>query len=168
MEGAASRMAASSKNVSLLWTCGGIAKVAKMCFSSEGDAPTDTDFWLSIGRGTSSQGPLEFSPQDILDYWMVSLERNQRQMLAVIMTEHFKHTLNLSVKQAVTETGLVVAFNEKLCADTETTFSRKKDTLYIVQQQGKYERHCVQHDKVLNHKAAKWVREHAFVKESQI
>ena len=102
MEGAASRMAASYKDLSLHWTRGGTAKVAKMCFSSEDDAPTDTDFWLSIRRGTSSQGPLEFSPQDILDYWMVSLERNQRQMLAVMMTEHFKHTLNLSVKQAAT------------------------------------------------------------------
>ena len=161
MEGAASRMAASYKDLSLHWTRGGTAKVAKMCFSSEDDAPTDTDFWLSIGRGTSSQSPLEFSPQGTLEYWMVSLEHNQRQMLM----EHFKHTLNLTVKQAATETGLVVCFNEKLCTDTETTFSRMKDTLYIVQQQGKYERHCVQHDNVLNHKAAK---RHTFVKESQI
>ena len=29
---------------------------------------------------------------------------------------------------------------------------------------GKYERHCVYHDQTLNHKAAEWVREHAFKK----
>ena len=35
---------------------------------------------------------------------------------------------------------------------------------FAVRLQGKYEQHCVHHDEALNHKAAEWVREHAFAK----
>ena len=50
------------------------------------------------------------SPQEIFDDWMVSLRRDQRQMLSVILMEH---RLNLNVKQAATEAGSVVGFNKK-------------------------------------------------------
>ena len=35
---------------------------------------------------------------------------------------------------------------------------------FTFRQQGKDEHHCVYHDEGLNHRAVKWVREHAFVK----
>ena len=58
---------------------------------------------------------------------MISLRCNQRQMLAVILMEHFKKRFNLNVKQAATEAGSVVGFNKKtVCSYRNDFFSKMK------------------------------------------
>ena len=52
----------------------------------------------------------------------------------------------------------------KSCEGTEMTFSRMRVSPQYSSKGSTYERHCVYHDEALNHKAAEWVREHAFVK----
>ena len=84
-------------------------------------------------------------------------------MLSVILMEHFKHRLNLNVKQAATEAGSIVGFNEKTVRHYRSDFFENEGQ-FSVKMQGKYERHCVHHDETLNRKAAEWVREHAFIK----
>ena len=104
----------------------------------------------------------EFSPQDFFD-WMVSLRLDQRKMLGVILMENFKTRMKLNAKDAATEAGSVVGFNEKTVCRYRNDFFQNKGH-FTIHLQGKYERHCVYHDEALNHKAAEWVREHAFVK----
>ena len=84
-------------------------------------------------------------------------------MLSVILMENFRNRFNLNVKQAATEAGSVVGFNEKTVRRYRNDFFENEGH-FSIQLQGKYERHCVHHDEALNHKAAEWVREHAFVK----
>ena len=84
-------------------------------------------------------------------------------MLSVILMEHIKNRLNLNAKQAATEAGSVVGFNEKTVRRYHNDFFENQGD-FSVQLQGKYERHCVHHDEALNRKAAEWVREHAFVR----
>ena len=83
----------------------------------------------------------EFAPQELFNDWMLSLRLDQRKMLSVILMETFKSRIKMNAKDAATEAGSVVGFNEKTVR-----------------------RYCVYHDEALNHKAAEWVREHAFVK----
>ena len=45
---------------------------------------------------------------------MVSLRRDQRQMLAVILMESFKQRQKINVKDAAQEAGSIVGFNEKM------------------------------------------------------
>ena len=97
--------------------------------SGEEAPPRDSDFHYrsdeELGlNGISSDE--EFSPQDIFDDWMVSLRRDQRQMLAVILMEHFRNRMKLNAKDAATEAGSVVGFNEKLCVVTRMTSSTMK------------------------------------------
>lgn len=49
----------------------------------------------------------EFSPQEVFVDWMVSLRRNQQQMLPVILMEHFRNRLNLNAKEAANEAGSI-------------------------------------------------------------
>ena len=105
----------------------------------------------------------EFSPQELFDDWMVSLRLDQRKMLSVIAMEHFKSRMHLNVKDAATEAGCIIGFNEKTVRRYRNEFFQNEGH-FAVRLQGKYERHCVQHDEAFNHKAAEWVREHAFVK----
>ena len=49
----------------------------------------------------------------MFDEWMVSLRLDQRKMLAVILMETFKNRWELNAKDAATEAGSVVGFNEK-------------------------------------------------------
>ena len=51
--------------------------------------------------------------QKIFDDWMVFLSLNQRRMLAVILMESLKTRQGMTVKDAATETGSIVGFNEK-------------------------------------------------------
>ena len=67
------------------------------------------------------------------------------------------------MKQAATEAGSVVGFNEKTVCRYRNDFFANEGH-FPIQLQGKYEGHCVHHDEAMNHKAAEWVREHAFVK----
>ena len=55
----------------------------------------------------------EFSPQEEFDDWMVSLRRDQRQMLSVKFMEHFRNQLNFGAKAAATEAGSIVGYNKK-------------------------------------------------------
>ena len=105
----------------------------------------------------------EFSPQEVFDDWMVSLRHDQRQMLSVILMEHFRNRLNFSAKAAATEAGSIIGYNEKTVRRYRKDFFENEGE-FSQQMQGKYERHCVYHDETLNHKAAEWVREHAFKK----
>ena len=77
--------------------------------------------------------------------------------------EHFKKRFNLNTKQAAIEAGSVVGFNEKTIRRYRNDFFENEGHS-TMQLQGKYERHCVHHNEQLNHKAAEWVRQHAFVK----
>jgi hypothetical protein len=105
----------------------------------------------------------EFAPQELFNDWMLSLRLDQRKMLSVILMETFKSRIKMNAKDAATEAGSVVGFNEKTVRRYRNDFFENKGE-FTIQQQGKYERHCVYHDEALNHKAAEWVREHAFVK----
>ena len=105
----------------------------------------------------------EFSPQDYLDDWILSLCLDQRKMLAVILMESYKKCMKLNAKDAATETGSVVGFNEKTVHRYRNDFFQNEGH-FTIPMQGKYERHCIYHGEGLNHKAAEWVREHAFVK----
>jgi hypothetical protein len=50
----------------------------------------DPDFdYRSEEEPHDSSSDDEFSPQEIFDDWMVSLRRDQRQMLSVILMENF-------------------------------------------------------------------------------
>ena len=102
----------------------------------------------------------EFSPQELFDDWMVSLRLDQRKMLSVIAMEHFKSRMHLNVKDAATEAGCIIG---KTVRRYRNEFFQNEGH-FAIRLQGKYERHCVQHDEAFNHKAAEWVREHAFVK----
>ena len=55
----------------------------------------------------------EFAPQELFDDWMVSLRLDQRKMLSVILMETFKSRMKMSAKDAATDSGSVVGFNEK-------------------------------------------------------
>lgn len=83
-------------------------------------------------------------------------------MTAVILMEHFKNQMDLNVKDAATEAGSIVGFNERTVQCYRNDFFENKGHFTILQQ-GKYERQCVHHDEELSHKAAEWVCEHAFV-----
>ena len=83
-------------------------------------------------------------------------------MLAVVLMETFKKRMGLNAKDAATEAGSVVGFNKKTVRGYRNDFFQNKGH-FTTQLQGKYERHCVYHDEVLNHKAAEWVREHALI-----
>ena len=67
------------------------------------------------------------------------------------------------MKEAATEAGSIVVFIEKSVWKYRNDFFTNKRTLTPLKQ-GKYERHCVYHDELLNHKAAEWVRANAFMK----
>ena len=78
-------------------------------------------------------------------------------MLSFILMEHFKNRLNLNVKQAATEAGSVVGFNEKTVRRYHNDFFENQGD-FSVQLQGKYERHCVHHDEALNRKVGSRTR----------
>ena len=92
---------------------------------------------------------------------MVSLRLDQRKMLSM---EMFKSQMVMNAKDAATKAGSVVRFNEQMMRRYRTDDSFENEGEFTIQQQGKYERHYIYHDEALNHKAAKWVHKHAFVK----
>jgi hypothetical protein len=104
---------------------------------SSPDAPReDPDFdYRSEEEPHDSSADYDFSPQEVFDDWMVSLWRDQRQMLSVILVENFRNRLNLNVKQAATEAGSVVGFNEK----TVRRYRNENEGHFSIQLQGKYE-----------------------------
>ena len=116
------------------------AKAATMLLRST-DAPRgDPDFdYRSEEEPNDSSSDDQFSLQEVFDDWMVSLRHDQRQ---VILMENIRNRSNMNVKQAATEAGSVVGFNEK-------TVHRYRDDFFAneghfsIQLQGKYERHCV-------------------------
>ena len=128
------------------------------CDSATMGTPTNVE---SEQDNTSSDE--EFSSQEVFDDWMVSLRRDQRRILAVIIIEHFKNRLNLNVKAAATEAESIVGFNEKTIRQYRNDFF-ENECHFTAQLQGKYERQCVHNSEDVNHKAAEWVREHAFVR----
>ena len=77
--------------------------------------------------------------------------------------ECFKTRQKMNVKEAAIEAGSIVGFNENTVRKYRNDFFANKGSLTPLKQ-GKYERHCVYHEDHLNHKAAEWVRAHAFVK----
>ena len=105
----------------------------------------------------------EFDAQEAVDDWVLGLRLEQRRMLAVTLMESFKTRQKMNVKEAATEAGSIVGFNEKSVRKYRNDFFANKGTL-TPHKQGKYERHCVHNDEHLNHTAAEWVRANAFVK----
>ena len=136
---------------------------------SEREAPVmDQDDLISENSDheDSDEDGSEFNDsvaQEIFDDWMVSLRLDQRRMLAVILMESFKTRQGMTVKDAATEAGSIVGFNEKTVRRHRNDFFTNKGHL-SESRRGKYERHCVYHDEDLNQKAREWVREHAFKK----
>ena len=88
----------------------------------------------------------------MFDEWMVSLRLDQRKMLAVILMETFKNRWQLNAKDAATEAGSVVGFNEKMVRNYTNDFFANEGQ-FTFRQQGKDEHHCVYHDEGLNHRA---------------
>ena len=75
--------------------------------------------------------------------------------------ENYKKHMKLNSKDAATEAGLVVGFNEKRFVGTETTSFKTKGTS---PSECKGSMNDTAYNEGLNHKAAEWVHEHAFVK----
>ena len=78
-------------------------------------------FYQSDEESDSSSND-EFAPQDMFDEWMVLLRLDQRKMLAVILMETFKNRWQLNAKDAATEAGSVVGFNEKTVRNYRNDF----------------------------------------------
>lgn len=92
--------------------------------------------------------------QEIFDDYMVSLPLDQCRMLGVILMESFMSRQKMKVKDAAQEAGSVAVFNEKT---QECLFSNEGHL--TLSRQGKYERHCVYHDKDVNRKVRVGERE---------
>ena len=128
--------------------------------------PDDLDYAYrseeECDQGSSSSDE-EFNSEEALDDWMLTLRLEQRRMLGVNLVESFKRRQKMSVKDAAKEAGSIVGLSEKTVRKYRNDFFTNKGSLTPLKQ-GKYERHCVYHDERLNHKAAEWVRAHAFMK----
>ena len=151
-----------------------IAAVRPAMLSASADGPSvetggpsmdaDRSYRSEEERGDDFSSTDEaFNPQDTFDEWMVSLRLDQRKMLAVILMESFKRRQKMRVKDAASEAGSIVGFNERTVRKYRNDFF-SNDGRFSIRQQGRYERHCVHHNEELNIKAATWVREHAFIK----
>lgn len=95
---------------------------------------------------------------------MVSLQLDQRKMLAVVLMENFRKQQKMNVTDAAREAGSITRLNERTVQKYRSDFFSNKGHI-STHQQGRYERRCVHHNEELNLKAATWVREHAFAKK---
>lgn len=109
----------------------------------------------------------EFDSQEVVDDWVLYSASGSVEMLAVTLMESFKKCQKMNVKEAVTEAGSIVGFNEKSVIKYRNNFLANKGAL-IPLKQGKYERHTVYHDEHMNHIAAQYIRGMPLSRDSQI
>ena len=101
--------------------------------------------------------------QDIFDEFILSLQLDQRRMLAVLLAESFRTRQGMGVVEAAREAGSIVGYSDKTVRKLRTEFYENKGELKE-RKQGKYKRLTIYRDEELNREAAKWVRENAFTK----
>ena len=101
--------------------------------------------------------------QDIFDEFILSLQLDQRRMLAVLLAESFRTRQGMDIVDAAREAGSIVGYSDKTVRKLRKEFYENKGELKE-RKQGKYERLTIYRDEELNREAAKWVRENAFTK----
>ena len=147
-------------------------------------APSTSTLPPPAGTGTTTSSPPEEDPleesegsdgdsdgedfteekaQEIFDDFIVALPRDTRRMMAVLLMESFKKRQKMSVMDAAQEAASITGYNERTVRKYRDEFFSNKGELEE-SKRGKYKRFCVYHDEEINHKAAAWVREHAFQK----
>lgn len=101
--------------------------------------------------------------QERFDDFMVALPFSTRQMLGVALMENYRNRESMNVKDAAQEAASFVGFHLTTIQRYRNDFFWNKGK-FNERKQGKYDRITVYRDETLNHEAAQWVREHAFVK----
>ena len=95
---------------------------------------------------------------------IVALSRDTRCMMAVLLMESFKKWQKMQVVDVARE----AEYNEHTVRSIIMSSFPTKESWKNRGKASTYKQFCIYHDEDINHKAAAWVREHAFHKGAPI